>query len=876
MQMKKILILLATFLLASACAAQRLPQIAVPDSYQLSLDPNFTNNTFSGLETIRVQVLKPTTEIVLHAKDINFQSVIIASDGVSQEAKVTLVPESEMARLTVGASVKPGPANIRIRYTGTLNDQLRGFYIGKDDQGRKYAATQLENTDARRAFPCFDEPSFKATFDISVVTEKDMTAISNGKIVSDTVGPGDTKHTVHFSTTPKMSSYLVAVLVGHFEYIQGEADGIPIRVWTTGGKKALAAFALEAAKFDLSYYDRYFGIKYPYGKLDLVGIEDFSAGAMENTGCIVFRNYLLLLDENRAALNIKKLVASVIAHEMAHQWFGDLVTMKWWDDKWLNEGFATWMSSKPIVEWKPDWNMQLYTLRRTLNAFDEDSLVNTHPIHQPADTPAQILELDDAITYDKTAAVLGMLETYLGPESFRAGVNSYLRGHSYGNAAASDFWTAETAFSGKPVDKIMPTWIEQAGLPLLMVKTDCLDKSEAVELKQERYFYDRAKLNGSSPELWQIPLCMKPSASDTTNAMACQLLVKRQDSFTLPGCTPWVFMNANAKGFYRSSYGPDTVQIMAKAAESALSPAERLTLLSDVWASVAVDRETIDDYLVLAEGLRADQNNSVLEEITKQLRYIRDYLVNDSDREAYGLWVHQLLAPMAQKVGWEAKPGESEAQLTLRADLLTALGDVARDPEVQALAQKLGSQYLAEPGSVDREIAPVALRVAARSGGEAFYNQLTQKLRTANSPESYINEVFAVSSFSDPKLVERTLEFAISPQMRSQDALGLISLVMENPETAKQAWSFVQAHWSSIENLGGAFAGGEIVQATSGFCDKGMRDQVQAFFSSHPAPAGERSLKQSVERINYCVDLKAQQSSRLASWLQSRSAPGAN
>ena len=347
--MKHFLFLVASFfLIASASPAQRLPQIAVPESYQLRLAPDFSNNTFAGEETIQVQVLKPTTEIVLHAKDINFQSVSITSAGISQEATVTLVPESQMARFTTAASINPGPATIHIRYTGTLNDELRGFYIGKDDQGHKYAATQLEDTDARRAFPSFDEPSFKATFDITVVADKDMTVISNGKIVSDTPGPGDSKHTVHFSTTPRMSSYLVAVLVGHFEFIQGEADGIPIRVWTTPGKKELAAFALEAAKFNLSYYDRYFGIKYPYGKLDLVGVEDFSAGAMENTGCIVFRDYLLLLDEKRAAMDIKKLVAMVIAHEMAHQWFGDLVTMKWWDDKWLNEGFATWMSGKPV------------------------------------------------------------------------------------------------------------------------------------------------------------------------------------------------------------------------------------------------------------------------------------------------------------------------------------------------------------------------------------------------------------------------------------------------------------------------------------------------------------------------------------------------
>jgi aminopeptidase N len=873
--MKHFYFLAAFFLLASACAAQRLPQIVVPDSYRLKFAPEFSNNTFAGEESIQVQVLQPTREIVLHAEDIDFQNVSVTSAGVSQDAKVTVDPDAQMARLATETLLHPGPAAIRIRYAGTLNDQLRGFYIGKDDQGRKYAATQFENTDARRAFPSFDEPSFKATFDVTVVADKDMTVISNGKIVSDAPGPGDAKHTVHFSTTPRMSSYLVAVLVGHFEYIQGEADGIPVRVWTTPGKKALSAFALEAAEFNLKYYDRYFGIKYPYGKLDLVGLEDFSPGAMENTGCIVFRDLLLLLDEKHTALEMKKLVASVIAHEMAHQWFGDLVTMRWWDYKWLNEGFATWMSNKPVEAWKPEWHVELDAVSRNLSSLDQDSLVNTHPIHQPADTPAQIMELDDSITYGKTAAVLGMMESYLGAEPFRAGVNLYLKRHSYANATASDFWNAETEVSGKPADKIMPAWIEQAGAPILAVKTKCLGKSEKVTLEQRRYFYDRLKLDEGSQELWQIPLCLKAAPSASPNSEACKLLAMKQESFTVNGCSPWIYVNANAKGFFRSSYATAAVQSIAKVAESALSPAERLMLLSDVWASVAVDREPIGDYLELASGLGTEQSSAVLKELLQRLTYIRDYVVSDGDREHYDLWVRQLLAPLAQNVGWVAKPGELDDVTTLRAELLDALGGMAHDPQAQAIAQKLANQYLDDPDSVDHGIATVALRVAAHSGDEALYDKIMQKIQATSTPEAYFTEVSALVSFSEPQLVARTLEYAISPQARSQDAVIVIFKVMENPDAAKQAWNFVQAHWSSIEKLGGPFAGGLVVHATGDFCDPAMRDEVQAFFTSHPAPAAERTLKQSIERMNYCVDLKTQQHSQLASWLASRSAPAA-
>jgi aminopeptidase N len=865
--MKQFVMLIAIALLTPFCMAQRLPHIADPESYKLSFAPDFSNNTFAGVETIHVRVLQSTSEIVLNAAGIDFQSVTIASSAGDQPARVSLDEEKQMAHLAVDKPLSQGPARIQIRYAGKLNDELRGFYIGKDDQGRKYAATQLEDTDARRAFPSFDEPNYKATFDVTVIADKDMTVISNGKVLSDAPGPGDAKHTVHFSTSPKMSSYLVAVIVGNFEYIEGESDGIPIRVWTSPGKKQLGRFALAAAEFNLSFYDRYFGIKYPYGKLDLVGLADFSAGAMENTGCITFREVLLLLDEKHTAIDLKKTVASVIAHEIAHQWFGDLVTMQWWDYKWLNEGFATWMSSKPVAAWKPEWNVQLDEVSDTVYSLGEDSLVNTHPIHQPADTPAQILELDDAITYTKTAAVLRMLESYVGADSFRAGVDLYLKQHSYANATAFDFWNAQTQVSKKPIDKIMPTWTEQAGQPLVTVKTECLGNSETVALEQQRYFYDRAKLNAGSPELWQIPLCMKVG-SPTSATEKCELITQKQASLTLQECSPWVYANAKAKGFYRSAYSSEAIRSIAKVAESALTPAERMMLLSDVWASVRVDREPIGDYLVLAEGLQADRSSAVLGEIINQLSYISDYLVSDTDREAFDLWVRQLLDPVARNVGWEAKPGETEDQAGLRARLMLALGDVARDPQVQALARKLTDQYLADPSSVDHEIASIALLIAALNGDQALYDRITADLKAAKTPEAYFTDISALRHFSDPKLVEKTLEFAISPQMRSQDAPYLISGVMRDPATEKQAWIFVQAHWRSIENLGGAFAGGIIVQGTGSFCDAVMRDEVQAFFTSHPAPAAERSLKQSIEQINYCVDMKTQQGPQLASWLK--------
>ncbi len=853
--------------LTSLCMAQRLPEIAAPDHYKLTFSPDFTKNDFVGDETIAVRVLKPTSQIVLNAAEIDFQEVTVTSAHSGQKATVALDKDKQTATLTVDHPIPPGPATIQIRYHGILNDQLRGFYLGKDSNGQKYAATQFEATDARRAFPSFDEPAYKAVFDITIVADEGLTVISNTKVVSDTPGPAG-KHTVHFAPTPKMSSYLVAMVVGKFEYVEGVVDNIPIRVYASPGKKELTTFALDAAENIMRYYNQYFSLKYPYGKLDLVGLADFSAGAMENTGCITFREILLLLDEKQTPVDLKREVASVIAHEMAHQWFGDLVTMQWWDDIWLNEGFATWMSNKPLEAWKPEWDMQLQDVEETAQAMDADSLVNTHPIHQPAETPEEILELADDITYSKTAAVLRMLESYLGPETFRAGVNAYLTKHAYANATASDFWTAQTQVSKKPVDKLMPTFIEQPGPPLVSVKTTCSGNSQRVSLEQQRYFFDRAKFEAGSSERWQIPVCMKQGSSGKSGAERCELLTQPQQTFTLPGCSSWVNVNADAKGYYRSGYDSEAVRSMARDAETALSPAERIMLPSDVSASVRVGREKIGDYLAVVEGLQTDRSQAVLGPLMNQLDYIGRYLVNDADRESYRSWVRQVLAPVAADIGWEPKPGESADREGLRSNLFAALGYTAGDPAVVALARKLANQALDDPSSVNHELAFAAFRVATQGGDEAFYNRISDRLKNAKTPLETFEYQQALTEFSDPALLEKTLEFAISPEVRSQDSLQIISRVMRNPAGEKLAWDFVRSHWEKITSLGGAFAGAAVAGSAGSFCDPGMRDQLQGFFAAHHEPSSERTLKQSIERINYCVDLKAQQGSQLAAWLQ--------
>src|SRR5712691_7801371 len=492
MRLRTFAILTVALLTALPASAQRLPTIVTPDHYDLAFAIDLGHERFEGTETIRVQVAEPTPLVVLHALDIQFREVTIGAGASAQTATVTLDEKNQTATLTVPTPLAKGPAELHIRYSGALNTQLRGFYISRTKL-RKYAVTQFESTDARRAFPCFDEPAFKATFAVTLTVDRGDTAISNGKVMSDTSGPSITQHTMKFATTPKMSSYLVAMAVGDFKCLEGGADAVPIRICATPDKKELGHLALEAAQHILQFYDGYYAIKYPFVKLDVVAVPDFAAGAMENTAAIFYRETDLLADAKSASVGTRKKVASILAHEMAHQWFGDLVTMRWWDDIWLNEGFATWMSDKPLAAAHPEWNIPVDEALENQKALNIDSLMATRPIHVDVRTPEQIEELFDAITYEKGASVMRMVESYVGTETFRKGVNDYLQAHAYANATSEGFWKAIAATSGKPIERILPTFVNQPGAPLLDVSIACANGRPAVTLKQQRFLVDEAQ-----------------------------------------------------------------------------------------------------------------------------------------------------------------------------------------------------------------------------------------------------------------------------------------------------------------------------------------------------------------------------------------------
>jgi aminopeptidase N len=845
--------------LALAAAAQRLPHTAVPEHYELTFTPHFENDTFSGDETIDIRVLAPGPSLTLNAAEIQFQKVEITAGGATQTATITPDGAKEQVTLSVPRPLAIGPAKLRISYTGHLNDQMRGLYLSTEN-GRKYAVSQFEATDARRAYPSFDEPGYKATFDITAVIPKPDMAISNGRVASDVPGPGPDKHTVKFTTTPKMSSYLVALAVGEFKCLEGSSDGIPIRVCGTPEKYQLGRFALEAAQQVMHFYNQYFTIQYPYEKLDFIGVADFSAGAMENTACIISREQLLFADLQRSTPNqLKNIAQEAVAHEMAHQWFGDLVTMQWWNDSWLNEGFASWMSSKPIEQWKPEWNVPQDRVRETSRAMGQDSLRSVHAMMVEVETPAQIIEIFDSIIYEKAAAMLRMVEGYVTPEIFRNGVNAYLKKYAYANATAEDFWNAVAGVSKKPVDRILSSFVVQPGVPLVTVRATCEQGNQHLTLSQRRYTYDRRSFEAGFPGLWAIPVCAKGSSEK------CVLLDKREATLTLPGCGA-LDGNVGARGYYRTAYDPEDFSELAASAESVLSPPERIMFLNDAWAAVRVDRQDIGSFLSLVEALRNDRSRALVQLRDSNLRYIGEYLLTDADQAEYRAWLRGLLHPVMDDVGWNPAPNDSEERRSLRGDLLLTLGAAAHDPRAIAESRAIAQKDL-QGQSVDATLVMPALRVVARNGDAALLDSMMARLKSSRSPDDYVRHLIAITDFAEPALIQRLLEFGLSPQVRNQDSLYVYGGLLENPAARKLTWDFIRVHWPQVEAKLTDANIGWLVESMGSFCDPASRDQVRAFFTEHKTAAAERAAQQGIERIEYCIDLKTQQAPKLASWL---------
>ncbi len=845
------------FFIAPSARAQRLPSTVVPTHYALTLTPDLKAATFTGAETIDVTVKEPTKIITLNAVEITFESVSVSAAGKKQTATVSLDKEKEQATFTFANTLPAGKATLTIKYTGILNGQLRGFYLSKTAR-RNYAVTQFEPTDARRAFPSFDEPAMKASYDISLVIDAQDMGISNGPIVSDTPGPGAGKHTLKFLTTPKMSSYLLAFLVGDFQCTSGEQDGVAIRVCATPDKVALTPYGLDVAKYVLHYYNSYFGIPYPLKKLDLIGLPDFEAGAMENFGAITYRETDLLIDPKTATDAAKKNVALVIAHEMAHQWFGDLVTMKWWDNLWLNEGFATWMENKPVAAMHPEWNIDQVVANDEDGTLDLDAQPTTRAIRAKADTPDEINQMFDGIAYGKASDVLLTVENYLGPEVFRKGVHNYLEAHLYSNATAEDFWNAQTTVSRKPVNKIMDSLVAQPGVPIL---TFGEPSNGQVTVEQRRFFLSPS-IQPDLSQKWTLPVCFKSSSG----AADCQVLTPESSTLKVPTGALF-FANAGGKGYYRSAYPSAVYAEIVANIESALTPAESISITGDEWAQVRSNKASVGQYLDLSAALKNNQNAEVLKAALGGVDAIAERVAATPEEKAgLAAWIRHTYSQQLEKLG-APKGSDSPNTDELRALLFGVLGYYGNDPTVLSQAEKIAESYVADPSSVDPTLGQTALYVAARHGDAKLFDKLQNQYETSTDPVIQEGALHLMATFEDPELVRRSLDYATSGKVRNQDAAIQLSVSLALPASRDMAWNYIKSHWESVKALLTTEMGSYLVGATGGFCSADMRDDVQDFFSSHKVAASDRALNRATERINGCIEFRHLQEPNLKKWL---------
>ncbi|MEO6815081.1 MAG: M1 family metallopeptidase [Edaphobacter sp.] len=850
------LLLIASCFAPLAASAQRLPSSVHPEHYTLALTPDLKAATFTATESIDVTLDQPSTTITLNAAEIKFLSVTAGS----QTAQVSLDPDKEQATFTFAQPLS-GKVALDIRYTGILNDKLRGFYLSKTAR-RNYAVTQFEPTDARRAFPSFDEPAFKATFDITLTVDRGDTVISNTNIVSD-VPAADEKHTIRFATTPRMSTYLVAFLVGDFQCTKGSSDGVPIRACSTPDKVKLTQFAVKSAEYILHYYDTYFGIKYPMPKLDMVALPDFEAGAMENFGCITYRETDLLIDSKTASIPEKKNVAAVVAHEMAHQWFGDMVTMQWWNNIWLNEGFATWMEHKPLAAWHPEWNIPQDQAQELDSTLNYDSQATTRTIRANAETPAQINEMFDGIAYGKAGAVLNMVENYVGEETFRQGVHNYLAAHLYANATAEDFWNAQTATSHLPVDKIMSSFVAQPGVPLLTFSDV---SASGAPVAQSRFFLSPGDA-GHTSQQWTLPVCVK-----TSGKPVCTLLKPGEASVPSVESAPFFYANALAKGYFRTIYTPEQYKAIETHAETALTAPERINFIGDRWALVPSGRSSISDYLNLVLALKNDPSADVLDTALAKIYTIKSKVATADDLQQFNAALRSDFDPIYAALG---KPSKHDSfDLNQRRALLFELLGAANDPTIIAQSREIADRSFGHKRdkNLDPALSDAAVVIAASNGDAAFYDKVLAASKDSSDPGLQSDALQTLARFLDPSLVARTLDYAASGQVRNQDSWRIFSILLQQRATRAQAWTYIQQHWDKVHAQFTTNSGVRVVAAAGAFCTPEGRDQVTRFFGSHPVDASARTLAKSIDSINACIEFRAAQEPSLHGWLQGQPA----
>jgi aminopeptidase N len=850
---------------AFATTPGKLPKTVVPIHYALDLVPDLAKLIFAGSETVDIDVLAPTDRIVVNALDLTVEAATV-DGGVGPASGIALDAAAQTATFTFARPIAVGRHKLTVAFTGRINRFGRGLFVvdyPTEDGRKRMISSQLEPADARRIFPSWDEPAFKATFTLTVTVPQDLVAVSNTPVDREEPAGNGAKR-VSFQATPRMSSYLFVLAVGDFERITADAGGVTVGVVTTRGKSRHGRYALDSAVELLAYYNDYFGVAYPLPKLDLIAVPGGFGGAMENWGGITFFESRLLFDPASNASDARRGIFAILAHEMAHQWFGDLVTMAWWDNLWLNEGFASWMQAKAAERLHPDWQTWLNGSGGKQGAMSEDARRTSHAIQQPVANETEASAVFDTITYVKGQAFIRMLESYLGEDAFAAGIRAYMRQHTLSNTTTADLWRALEAASGKPVAAVAAAYTEQPGVPLVVAQATCAGDTQRIVLRQERFTIHDPD---PRPLHWQVPVVFGAASGGRSGT------VLLDDSAEIAGgrCGEPIKLNLGDVGYYRVQYDAAGFAALDRAI-TGMAPADRVNLLADAWALVEAGRTAPAVFFELADRLAGDDSRAVIDQIARVLSRIDRLEWGRPGRSAFHAYARVLLRPAFDRLGWDAAPSEPTDRTVLRTRLIGRLGDFG-DDTVIVEAKRRFAAFVTEPSALSTELRGTVTHLAGRNADRTTYDILLALARKTTVTDERVRYYSAAASARDPALARETLAITLTDELPSNLIGTLISQVASGGEHRELAWRFVQANYEALATKQGpSFRDNFAANLLGNFTDAAHAAELESFAPAHATSGGRIIAARAYERIMADADFAAQQLLAIDAWVNRRAA----